>query len=302
VGHDLSAQAAAQYGVFSRAQALAAGYTTRQVRYRVSTEQWHIVLGAGLTAVPAPHAWRMLVWAAHLTHPGSVVSHVTAARWFGWPLDPCRSQDTEPIHVSGPKRVRDRRGMRRHELRVTPGETVMDDDGLVLTSPRRTALDTLSMLPLREASALWAWLSTREIIDRRDLGQAVRARTGLRGVQTLLQLWTTGASGAVNEGERRVHELLARAGLTGWTANEPITFDGRIIGVADVLFRTERLIVEFDGFAAHSTREAFVRDRRRQNDLVVAGYRVLRITWDDVMRHSDRVIRQIRAMLRTPPS
>ena len=48
--------------------------------------------------------------------------------------------------------------------------------------------------------------------------------------------------------------------------------------VADHAHR-ERLVVEVDGYAFHSHREAFERDRHRDAELQAAGYRVLRVTW-----------------------
>jgi very-short-patch-repair endonuclease len=48
----------------------------------------------------------------------------------------------------------------------------------------------------------------------------------------------------------------------------------------DFLWRDSRLVVEVDGWAAHGTRGAFERDRRRDADLLAAGWRVLRISWE----------------------
>ena len=47
----------------------------------------------------------------------------------------------------------------------------------------------------------------------------------------------------------------------------------------DFLWRPARLVAEIDGYAAHSTRYAFHQDRRRDSDLLLAGYRVVRFTW-----------------------
>jgi very-short-patch-repair endonuclease len=47
----------------------------------------------------------------------------------------------------------------------------------------------------------------------------------------------------------------------------------------DALWPRERLVVEVDGFAFHSTRAAFERDRARDADLQAHGYRVMRVTW-----------------------
>ena len=47
----------------------------------------------------------------------------------------------------------------------------------------------------------------------------------------------------------------------------------------DVAFKRERVAVEVDGWAYHSTSSAFENDRARQNALVVDGWLVLRFTW-----------------------
>ena len=47
----------------------------------------------------------------------------------------------------------------------------------------------------------------------------------------------------------------------------------------DFLWRRDRLIVETDGHRTHRTRQAFERDRRRDQRLVLAGWRVIRVTW-----------------------
>ena len=50
----------------------------------------------------------------------------------------------------------------------------------------------------------------------------------------------------------------------------------------DFLWRNHRLVAEIDGYAAHGTRSAFHRDRRRDSDLLLAGYRVVRFTWSQL--------------------
>ena len=47
----------------------------------------------------------------------------------------------------------------------------------------------------------------------------------------------------------------------------------------DFAWRSQRLIVETDGGRAHLTAAAFENDRRRDVDLLVAGWRVARFTW-----------------------
>ena len=61
--------------------------------------------------------------------------------------------------------------------------------------------------------------------------------------------------------------------------------------------RTERLAIEIDGWAWHHSPDRFQRDRAKQNQLVGAGWTVLRFTWFDLTNRPDDVIRQVRAAL-----
>ena len=62
-----------------------------------------------------------------------------------------------------------------------------------------------------------------------------------------------------------------------------------------------RIAVELDGFAFHSSREAFSYDRLRQNDLLAAGYTVLRFTYDSVRSDTRRCVEQLQALMVRDP-
>ena len=61
----------------------------------------------------------------------------------------------------------------------------------------------------------------------------------------------------------------------------------------DFLWREQKLIVETDGWEAHGTRTAFERDRRRDADLLAAGWRVLRISYARLEREPEWVAERI---------
>lgn len=65
----------------------------------------------------------------------------------------------------------------------------------------------------------------------------------------------------------------------------------------DVAFRRARLALEIDGFAHHSSREAFEHDRARQNQLMLAGWTVLRYTWPTLEHHPEVFVREVRQWL-----
>ncbi len=72
------------------------------------------------------------------------------------------------------------------------------------------------------------------------------------------------------------------------------------IARADFAWASRRVIVEIDGFKHHSDRAAFQEDRRRQNALVNAGWRVLRFTVTDLLLRPQAVVAEVRAALRLP--
>ncbi|SDT03517.1 endonuclease domain-containing protein [Microlunatus soli] len=99
-----------------------------------------------------------------------------------------------------------------------------------------------------------------------------------------------------SELERAGHRLFRKHHLTGWTTNSPVSTRTRSWSV-DVLFRRQRVIVEFDGYDFHSDHDAFELDRRRRNELELAGYLVLNFTWAHVRDDPAWVIGWIRLAL-----
>ena len=61
----------------------------------------------------------------------------------------------------------------------------------------------------------------------------------------------------------------------------------------DFLWREQRLVVEVDGFAYHSDRAAFERDRRRDADLAALGYTVVRVTWRQLVDEPAAVVARV---------
>ncbi len=89
--------------------------------------------------------------------------------------------------------------------------------------------------------------------------------------------------------------LLVQARLPRPEVQAPIHDEqGNFLGRADLLYRRQRLAIEFDG-ANH--RERLVEDNRRQNGVVGAGFRLLRFTAGDVYRTPDVVVMQVRGAL-----
>ncbi len=97
------------------------------------------------------------------------------------------------------------------------------------------------------------------------------------------------SDGARSEAERLLVKLLREAGITGWRTNYPI--GGYKV---DVAFPKQKVAIEVDGWAFHSDPEAFAKDRKRQNNIALLGWKVLRFTWLDLTEYPQRVIAEIK--------
>ena len=287
---DVPPVARSQGGAFTRAQALAAGWTPRQVERRRARGRWVAVVGQVLTASPGPASAATRACAAGLLWSDAVIWFRTAAQLWLLPV-----ADDGLTHVV--TTVRGRRAAGAVVRTGSAGEAVLWEGAVLVTSRTRTVLDCLALLPETESLDLYAWATTRGLVTRADVAAELRARFGRPGAVRLRHLLALTVTGAVSGAEVLLHRLLRRAGVAGWRPNAEV-YDGHgLIGVVDLLFEKERVVVEVDGERAHSGRRAFVGDRRRQNRLVNAGYRVLRFTWWDLTERPAAVVAEIRAAL-----
>lgn len=62
-----------------------------------------------------------------------------------------------------------------------------------------------------------------------------------------------------------------------------------------------RLAIELDGFEFHGNRTAFTYDRLRQNDLLAAGWEVVRFSYDSIRLETARCVAQLQAVLGRDP-
>ena len=85
--------------------------------------------------------------------------------------------------------------------------------------------------------------------------------------------------GAESRPETLVRLAVVRASLPEPEVNvEVVTEDGTSLGFADLLYRRERLIIEYDGDQHRVNTEQFDKDVRRLDAFAANGWRVVRIT------------------------
>lgn len=59
----------------------------------------------------------------------------------------------------------------------------------------------------------------------------------------------------------------------------------------------QRLLVELDGRAAHGTERAFQGDRKRDRTLLAEGWRLMRVTWQQLRDEPAAITADLRAAL-----
>lgn len=282
-----------QYGVFTRSQARAAGVSAKRLGKLVDDERWVRVVGPVFAARTASLTPVSMAYAATLAAGiGAVASHMTAAQVCGYVVPP----DPEVHAIVGPDERPRIRGLRAH--RVALAETdLMQVQGVLMTTPVRTALDCILWLPEEAGRALVVDALRRGRLRVGELQHALMASPRRHGLARAWSVLRDVLGDPHSEAEVLAHRLLRRGEIGGWEANVPVYDEDGLIGVVDLLFRGQRVVVEIDGWAFHSDQASFQNDRRRRNRLVQAGYRVLQFTWDDLVRRPRDVIAEIAAAL-----
>jgi very-short-patch-repair endonuclease len=155
-------------------------------------------------------------------------------------------------------------------------------------------LDLASVLPLEQLEAAAAEGERRHGISTTELADQVERNRGRPGTASLRSLIARNTRPALtrSRAERRLLALLRAQCLPNPDPNRRIgEFE------VDLLWPEQRFVVEFDGFAFHADRAAFERDRRRDAELQARGYRVMRVTWRQLVDHPIAVVSRIRRAL-----
>jgi very-short-patch-repair endonuclease len=276
-----------QHGVVTRAEVCGLGMDDAWIRRRVRDGRLHrIHQGVYAVGRPTLTTHGRFLAAVVSCGPEAALSHFAAAA-----LAKLMPERGPRIDVTAPRGgQRRRRGAVIVHHAVLPEEDVAVTEGIRVTTPRRTIVDLADFLRERQLERL---------IDEADyLGlplDGLQPRVGRRGsgrLARVLDRHEPGSTRTRSRFEERMLELCRRFELPAPDVNQPI--HGY---TADFVWREARLIVETDGWRAHRTRTAFERDRRRDADLLAAGWPVVRITWAQLTREPHWVARRIREAL-----
>jgi len=291
----------AQQGVVTRGQLLEAvgspGAIDRAVRSGLLT-----ALHRGVYQVAgSPHTYAQRISAACLAAgPGAVASHRTAAHLLGAPIDP----DDLVVEVSV---VRGHnpglRGVVLHRSRDLTEDQTTTIDGLACTTPTRLLVDLGQVTPWWLVSRTLERLLAKRHVTIPQVTAALewhsrRGRTGCGALRRTLERRALGASTPDSALEARFAELCQRAGVPLGRFQFEIELDGQQRRV-DFAYPERRIAVEIDGYEWHAGREQFADDRARDNALQLAGWTVLRFTWEQIVYRPVQVVATLRRALRS---
>jgi very-short-patch-repair endonuclease len=275
--------AAGQRGLVTYAELRGAGLGRGAIEHRIRHGRLHrMYRGVYLVGHSVAPPLARELGAVLACGDGAVVSHRCAAQVWG--LLPEAEGDVD-VTVPGSDRE-DRDGIHVHGGRLDPRD-VTRHQGLPLSAPARTLIDVAGTSAEREVERAYAEALARRLVTRVALQAAVKRagrRAGVAVVRRLLEA-EHGPALTRSEAEERLLALLRAGGLP-----EPDT-NARVGPYeVDFLWRTERLAVEVDGYAFHSSRAAFERDRRRDAELQDAGLRVRRVTWAQIVHEPEALL------------
>jgi hypothetical protein len=233
--------------------------------------------------------------------PGAVLSHRSAAALLGLSPD-----GRAVVDVTIPRGgARARPAIRIHRSGTLEAKDVASVEGIPCTSVARTLLDLAEDGDRRRLQRAVEQAEVLRVFDGREIDDVLArasGRTGaplLRAVAAEFDPLTTLTR---SELEKRVLDLCKRAGLPQPEVNAWLVLDGGHAFEVDFLWRDRRLVVEADSRRFHLTPQAFEKDRRRDQLLLIHGWRVARCTWRQVVSRADELGDTLAALCRAQAS
>lgn len=215
-----------------------------------------------------------------------VISHYSAALAWGWALkwSPPNPAVTVPRgrHLTPAARA----GVLVRQADLGPEEICGG-----LTSPRRTLVDCARLLPFDEALAIADSALRQGRLTTRDLDELART-VGGPGRPRIRRVLTQADGRAANPFESVLRAIALEQPGFRFVAQQPVAVSFGVIH-PDLVDPDRRVVLEADGFQFHSDRLAHARDCSRYNALVLAGWLVLRFTWENVMTNPAYVRRAL---------
>jgi very-short-patch-repair endonuclease len=233
-------------------------------------------------------------WAAVLAYgEGALLSHRSAAglwglmRWHRGPVDVTAG--------TGRQGVRRKEGIFIHRGSIHPEDRTRLN-GIPVTTVARTLFDVAEFVDFGRLESAWEEADRLKLLELRAVERVCERGYGRRALKPIERLLAAAQAPTLTRSplEYRFAAFCRQRRLPAPSFNTTVL--GREV---DALWPRERLAVELDGWEFHRHRAAFERDRARDSALMVAGYRVIRVTHQRLTREGDALAREIAELLGT---
>lgn len=276
-----------QHGVVTRRQLLAEGVSGREIDGFIARGELRVAYRGVFVAGPVilPHARDMAAVLA--CGPTAALSHVSAACLYELLPHPAPHG---PVHVTvTDQRTNRHEGITVHRSSIDRHE-IRERHGVPVTAPIRTLLDLATCSADIDLEAAVAEAFALGLTQRSPLVRAIRP--GARGSRRLRSVLDAGPARTRSAPERTLLLAMRAAGLPEPLVNAKV---GR--WEVDFYWPANRLVVEVDGYAAHSSPRAFERDRRKDAEIAELGIVLKRFTANQVRDRPGEVVERIRRAL-----
>lgn len=277
-----------QDGVVSAKQLKTGGLSPRQVSYQVERGQLIAITKGVYRVAGAPRSDRALLRSACLVNDRfSFVSHRSAAhRFYGADLG--SDEENEILEVTAPRSSSARTlDVTVHRPWRVDEAHIWTRDDFRVTSPMRTMVDLGSVVDKAVLVSVTEQLLIRRMVTVSLLRWGAEAlRNPMRpGAELLLEVLDErklGVTVADSVLELAFHDVCGAIGEPGWVFQFPVVIHGKKYRI-DFAFPMLKLAFEVVGWANHMEWDRFNHDRVRASDLMLHGWRVVELTYDQIM-------------------
>jgi hypothetical protein len=291
---------AGQHGVFTYADALAAGLSRRQLARRV--HEWERVHDGVYRMPGVVPSWRGDLLAACLaaTYPAAI-SHRSGAALRGLP-----GGRDDIVEITTRRWLRTQKsGLVVHESTRFDERDITVLDGIPVVTTERLILELAgiwrsvnfveTVIQAARRKRLITYASTRATFDR-------LARRGVKGVAVMraaLERWNPQNAPTESDMETMLIQILREHGLP-----EPVTLfvvrdeHGNFVARTDAALPLWRITIEYQSKQEHTDEFQLEKDDHRRNSVIAAGWKPLAARYSDLRNGGHALVRDIRALMR----
>lgn len=231
-------------------------------------------------------------------------SHLTAAALWDIALPPSARSLGVDVSVRSPHRAPRGRGVRGHEVDVRLISVLTLQSGLRVTSPASTWAQLGSVLAEPDLVAVADAIvrEPRRTDERPALARIEQLQAAIDvgrrpGIRRLRRAIARVRPRVDSRTETLLRLLIVDSGLPEPVTGFAVVIGTTVVAQVDLAYPGIRVALEYEGEHHLTDPDQWARDIRRYERLTDAGWRVIRVTKDDLFRHPDQLLHRIRRAL-----